>query len=326
MAKAKIKDIAKLAGVSTSTVSLVLNHKGYVSELTKKKVEEAVAALHYVPSEIGRNLSLNRTNLIGVIIPDIAHPFFAALLHEIEIALYDCGYKTMICSTGEKKNAELSFLDMLRRHTMDGLIIGAHALHLEHYQEVDLPIVAFDRFLSDEIPIIRADHHQGGQMAANALLQRSPRHVVQITGAPTVHTTAHEHEDIFATCIKDAGVPLDSIVMPANAFRPEDFAKAAREVFERYPDVDAISGTDLGAICALREASRRGRRCPDDLSIVAYDGTYLTRLGPQTMTAVVQPIPALGRRAAKAIVCRIRQEELPSLQPLPMDFQQGETC
>ena len=163
-------------------------------------------------------------------------------------------------------------------------------------------------------------------MAANALLQRSPRHVVQITGAPTVHTTAHEHEDIFATCIKDAGVPLDSIVMPANAFRPEDFAKAAREVFERYPDVDAISGTDLGAICALREASRRGRCCPDDLSIVAYDGTYLTRLGPQTMTAVVQPIPALGRRAAEAIVCRIRQEELPSLQPLPMDFQQGETC
>ena len=207
-----------------------------------------------------------------------------------------------------------------------GLIIGAHALHIENYQHIDLPVIAFDRYLCDEIPIVRADHHQGGQMAAEALLRRHPRHVVQITGSPTVHTTAHEHEDIFATCIKDAGVPLDSIVMPANAFRPEDFAKAAREVFERYPDVDAISGTDLGAICALREASRRGRRCPDDLSIVAYDGTYLTRLGPQTMTAVVQPIPALGRRAAEAIVCRIRQEELPSLQPLPMDFQQGETC
>lgn len=326
MAKAKIKDVAKLAGVSTSTVSLVLNHKGYVSELTKKKIEEAVAALHYVPSEVGRNLSLNRTNLIGVIIPDIAHPFFAALLHEIEIALYDYGYKTMICSTGEKKNAELAFLDMLRRHTMDGLIIGAHALHIEHYREIDLPIVAFDRFLSEQIPIIRANHEQGGQLAAKALLAKQPRHVVQIAGAPSVHTTAHEHEDVLAQCIRQAGVQLDTIIMPANAFRPEDFAKAAREIFERYPDVDAISGTDLGAICALREASRRGRRCPDDLSIVAYDGTYLTRLGPQTMTAVVQPIPALGQRAAEAIVRRIRNEELPSLQPLPMGFQEGETC
>lgn len=232
----------------------------------------------------------------------------------------------MICSTGEKKNAELAFLDMLRRHTMDGLIIGAHALHIENYQHIELPVIAFDRYLCDEIPIIRADHHQGGQLAANVLLKRHPHHVVQITGAPTVHTTAHEHEDIFAQVIKQASVPLDTIIMPANAFRPEDFAKAAREVFERYPDVDAISGTDLGAICALREASRRGRRCPDDLSIVAYDGTYLTRLGPQSLTAVVQPIPALGRRAAEAIVRRIRHEELPSLQPLPMGFQQGETC
>lgn len=323
---ARIKDVAKLAGVSTSTVSLVLNNKGYVSAATRSKVEAAVQELHYVPSEVGRNLSLNRTNLIGVIIPDVAHPFFAALLHEIEIALYDYGYKTMICSTGEKKNAELAFLDMLRRHTMDGLIIGAHALHIENYQHIELPVIAFDRYLCDEIPIIRADHHQGGQLAANALLKRHPHHVVQITGAPTVHTTAHEHEDIFAQVIKQASVPLDTIIMPANAFRPEDFAKAAREVFERYPDVDAISGTDLGAICALREASRRGRRCPDDLSIVAYDGTYLTRLGPQSLTAVVQPIPALGRRAAEAIVRRIRHEELPSLQPLPMGFQQGETC
>lgn len=323
---ARIKDVAKLAGVSTSTVSLVLNNKGYVSAATRAKVEAAVQELHYVPSEVGRNLSLNRTNLIGVIIPDVAHPFFAALLHEIEIALYDYGYKTMICSTGEKKNAELAFLDMLRRHTMDGLIIGAHALHIENYQHIELPVIAFDRYLCDEIPIIRADHHQGGQLAANALLKRHPHHVVQITGAPTVHTTAHEHEDIFAQVIKQASVPLDTIIMPANAFRPEDFAKAAREVFERYPDVDAISSTDLGAICALREASRRGRRCPDDLSIVAYDGTYLTRLGPQSLTAVVQPIPALGRRAAEAIVRRIRHEELPSLQPLPMGFQQGETC
>ena len=323
---ARIKDVAKLAGVSTSTVSLVLNNKGYVSAATRAKVEAAVQELHYVPSEVGRNLSLNRTNLIGVIIPDVAHPFFAALLHEIEIALYDYGYKTMICSTGEKKNAELAFLDMLRRHTMDGLIIGAHALHIENYQHIELPVIAFDRYLCDEIPIIRADHHQGGQLAANALLKRHPHHVVQITGAPTVHTTAHEHEDIFAQVIKQASVPLDTIIMPANAFRPEDFAKAAREIFERYPDVDAISGTDLGAICALREASRRGRRCPDDLSIVAYDGTYLTRLGPQSLTAVVQPIPALGRRAAEAIVRRIRHEELPSLQPLPMGFQQGETC
>ena len=84
---ARIKDVAKLAGVSTSTVSLVLNNKGYVSAATRAKVEAAVKELHYVPSEVGRNLSLNRTFLFGFLIPDVCLTFFAAHFHEIEIAL-----------------------------------------------------------------------------------------------------------------------------------------------------------------------------------------------------------------------------------------------
>lgn len=323
---ANIKDVAKLAGVSTSTVSLVLNEKGYVSQFLREKVEAAVKELHYVPSEVARNLSLNRTNLIGVIIPDVAHPFFAALLHEIEIELYQHGYKTMVCSTCEKENAELAFLDMLRRHTMDGIIVGAHALHLKSYQNIHLPILAFDRFLNESIPIVRADHIEGGQMAAHALLRRKPHHVVQITGDPDVHTTAHAHEDSFSACIRHAGAAIDSVIMPANAFRPEDFQAAAQEVFTSYPDVDAISSTDLGAVYAYREAIRRGRRVPEDLSLVAYDGTYLTRIGPKTLTAVIQPLEQLGQRAAETMLCLIQQKDLPPLAPLAMRFQEGETC
>ena len=323
---AKIKDVAKLANVSPSTVSLVLNNKGYVSEATRAKVQAAVTALNYVPSEVARNLSLNRTNLIGVIIPDIAHPFFAILMHEIEIALYRYGYRTMICSTSEKENAELVFLDMLRRHTMDGLIVGAHALHLKSYEDIGLPIVAFDRFINDNIPIVRADHNQGGSMAAKALMARKPKHIVQITGHPSVRTTAHEHEDVFSRLILEAGIRLDNIVMSANALRPEDFALAAKKAFDRYPDVDAISSTDLGAVAALREATMRKRRIPEELAIVAYDGTYLTRMAPLQLTAVLQPFAGLGKKAADAIVALIRHEPLPDLTPLPMKFQQGETC
>lgn len=324
---AKIKDVAKLAGVSPSTVSLVLNHKGYVSPATREKVEQAIHELHYVPSEVGRNLSLNRTNLIGVIIPDIAHPFFAAVLHEIEQRLYQHGYKTMICSTSGKENAELLFLNMLRRHTMDGIIVAAHAMHLENYPTDDLPIIAFDRFLNDSVPIVRADHEQGGAMVAKALLARHPKHVVQIIGDnPDKHATAHQHEDIFSRQLREAGVKLDTIVMPADAFQAKDFAFAAHEIFQKYPDVDAISAADLGAIYALREAIKLGRCVPEDLAIVAYDGTYLTRLGPKTISAVVQPIAELGQRAADAIVYLLQHKPLPSFAPLPMQFQQGETC
>lgn len=323
---AKIKDVARLAGVSPSTVSLVLNNKGYVSDITRAKVQAAVAELNYVPSEVGRNLSLNRTNIIGVIIPDIAHPFFAALMHEIEIALYRYGYKTMVCSTSEKENAEPIFLDMLRRHSMDGLIIGAHALHLDKYDACDLPIVAFDRYISDSIPIVQADHRQGGIMAAKAILARHPKHVVQITGHTSVNTPAHEREDVFTNYIKQAGVQIDEVVMSANALRPEDFARAAHRAFTSYPDIDAIFCTDLGAVAALQEAFLRHRPVPEDMAIIAYDGTYLTRLSPLILTAIVQPMAKLGQKAADTMLAVIQNRPLPDLTPLPMEFQKGGTC
>ena len=127
-------------------------------------------------------------------------------------------------------------------------------------------------------------------------------------------------------CIQEAGIQLDSVVMSANALRPEDFARAAKKVFDRYPDEDAISSTDLGAIAALREASLRRCRVPEELSIVAYDGTYLSRLPPLTLTAILQPNSELGKKAADTIIAMIRHEPLPDLTPLPMKFQQGETC
>lgn len=322
---ARIKDVARLARVSPSTVSLVLNHKGYVSEETRARVEAAVAELHYVPSEVARNLSLNRTNIVGVIVPDVAHPFFAQLVREIELSLFRQGFKTMICSTTEKDNGETAFLDMLDRHTMDGLIVGAHALTLSRYERVRRPIVAFDRNIRAKIPILHADHEQGGHLAAEALLRRNPRHVVQITGSASVATTAHRHEDVFADLFREAGILCDRIAMPANAFSPAAYEEAARAVFEQYPDVDAIAASDLAALYALRLAERSGRRVPEDLSIVAYDGTFLTRLGPKTLSAVVQPIEALGRLAAERITALIKGEKIEAAPILPMTFQEGET-
>ena len=103
---ASIKDVAKRAQVAKSTVSLVVNQTGYVSDETRAKVEQAIQELNYTPSQLGRNLSKNRTNLIGISIPDVSHPFFGTLVKYIEEALYQKGYKTMLCATVEKVNME----------------------------------------------------------------------------------------------------------------------------------------------------------------------------------------------------------------------------
>ena len=120
----RIKDVAREAGVAPSTVSLVMNKKGYVSEPTRRKVEAAMEKLQYVPSGVARSLSLNRTNTIGVIMPSAAHPFFGELIGEMETALYNAGYKMVLCCTHAKDNAERNFVEMLKRRNMDGIIMG----------------------------------------------------------------------------------------------------------------------------------------------------------------------------------------------------------
>ncbi len=323
---ASIKDVAKLAKVAPSTVSLVLNQKGYVSDISRKKVEAAMQELSYIPSEMARNLSLSRTNIIGVIVPEISHPFFGTFIHAVEAELYGRGYKTMVCSTVQKANAEQDFVDMLRRRTMDGIIMGAHSLELDIYDNINRPVVAFDRFINDEIPIVHADHQSGGRIAAEAFLRHACHHIVQIIGARKVSSPANEHHEVFKQILCEAGIIVDTVEMAWNAFEPIDFSQIVENLFMEYPDVDGIFGPDLAICSCLRLAEQYGRHIPDDLRLVAYDGTYITRIGVRTITAIVQPIPLLAHFAVEKIITLIRGDVGEKLQALSVSLQQGDTC
>lgn len=173
---ASIRDVAKLAQVAPSTVSLVLNNKGYVSKTARDKVLAAIKELNYVPNELARNLFRNCTNIIGVVVPDIAHPFFGTFIRFLEIALYKQGYKILVCSTIERQNGEHEFIDMLKRQMIDGIIMGCHSLEVDLYNKINKPIVALDRVINDNIPIIRSDHELGGKLAAQRLIKAQVKH------------------------------------------------------------------------------------------------------------------------------------------------------
>ena len=123
-----IRDVAKEAGVGVGTVSRALNHTGYVSPSTRKKIEKAARKLEYTPNELARNLYRNRSGIVGLIVPDLDHPFFACLTRNIEMELYRQGYKTMICNAVGISDREREYLDMLERNMVDGLITGSHIL------------------------------------------------------------------------------------------------------------------------------------------------------------------------------------------------------
>lgn len=322
----RIKDVAKEAGVAASTVSLVMNKKGYVSEATRQKVEAAMKKLKYVPSEVARNLSLSRTNTIGVIMPSVSHPFFGEVIEALEAALYDQNCKMMLCCTQHKENGERTFVDMLKRRTMDGIIMGAHSLDVSLYADVQQPIVAFDRYLNDRIPIVHCNHKKGGQLAAERFLAHGCRHIVEVIGYQGVQTPANEYHFNAADILHAHGVKVDVVEMPWNAFDYPSFAAAAQQLFQQYPDVDGVLGADLAIAACLHVAAAMGRRVPDDLRLLAYDGTAVTRMGLEPITAVRQPIRELAELSVRKVLQMVNgtYEDGPwVIDPFILD---GNTC
>ena len=130
---ASIRDVARKAGVGVGTVSRVLNGTGYVSADTRKKIESAIEELQYKPNELARNLFRNKTGIVGILVPDVDHPFFSSYVRQTEAALYEMGYKTLIGNTIGISNREREFLDMLDRNMVDGIITGSHTLEGDEY-------------------------------------------------------------------------------------------------------------------------------------------------------------------------------------------------
>lgn len=323
---ASINDVAKKAQVAKSTVSLVINNNGYVSEETRRKVEKAIEELNYRPSQLGRNLSNNRTDLIGVIIPDIAHPFFGTFVKYVEEALYKKGYKTVICATLERENMEQEFLNMLKSHAMDGIIMGAHSLLQEQYMKLTEPIVAFDRNLGGRIPLIQSDHEAGGRMAAEKFLECGCKRVVQISGAPIVNTPAHEYHNAFEKAFTKEDTKVYNVTMPHNAFEEKDFAKIAAHIFQEYSDIDGIFGADLAIMACMQEARRRNIQIPSQIKMIAYDGTSITRQGERILDAVVQQIRELSYACAETMNQLVRFGKTEELRKIiPVSYQKGET-
>ena len=166
---ASIREVARLARVAPSTVSRALNGSGYVAEETKEKIREAVDELDYVPNQWIRNLYQQKTGIIGVMAPEIVHPYFSSLWSFLELELNKYGYNMMLCNTSGKKDIERQYLDTLERNLFDGMIVGAAFLPDKYYEQIQKPILSLDRIIPG-IPLVTSDHTQGGLIAADKLL------------------------------------------------------------------------------------------------------------------------------------------------------------
>lgn len=306
---AGMKDVARRAGVAVGTVSRALNNNGYVADKTRKKIEKAMTELNYVPNELGRNLYHSRSGIVAILLPTVAHPFFSEVLSYLEYEFHEAGYKTMVCSTDKEKNYERQYLDMLKRHIVDGVVTGVHSLDVGYYQDIMQPIVAFDRYISDNIPVVAIDHREGGRMAAEELMKAGCRTVVQFKQEKLIEAPAQIRHQEFAQYLSERGVTVYTYELECNRFDMQYLLGICRTAQREHPDADGMFGMDLLALCYLKAVQEAGFRVPDDMKIVAYDGTRIMDAVFPSVTLIRQPFKELASEAARLLIAEIEGKE-----------------
>lgn len=321
----KLEDVAAAAGVSKTTVSRVLNHRGYLSEKTIAKVQKAMQELDYRPNIIARQLYKQRTDLVGMIFPTVDNPFFSQLEAEMERQLYRNGYKVLIGNSQNDPAKEENYLQQLLTHQVDGLIVGTQNRGLIGYQHANLPVVAIDQVVGKNIPVVSSDNYQGGLLATQRLLDDGCRHIIHTNGPLGLDTPTQKRRKAYEHLMTKNNLPAITYHLDFN-ISTIDKERVFRRIFEEHPEVDGIfAANDTDASTIINLASEYGKRIPEDLKIVGYDGSNVTRLLLPGLTTIQQPIDEMADLAVQLLQARINGQNVKSVV-LPVTIWNGKTA
>lgn len=317
---AKLTDVAELAGVSPTTVSRVINNKGYLSEKTITKVKEAMRTLGYKPNNLARSLQGKSTKLIGLIFPKISNIFYAELIEHLEIELFKAGYKVIICNSQSDPEKEREYLEMLEANQVDGIISSSHNLGIDDYEKVAAPIIAFDRNLAPNIPVISSDNLEGGRIAAHTLVKAGCQRIMMLTGNDNSNSPTGRRRQGFNEVLPDA--KSVNISSDFSAIRKEMEIKHLLSVDK--PDGLFISD-DLTAILTMKIAHDLGIRIPEDLKIIGYDGTPFVENYYAHLTTIKQPISEIAKLTVEILIKKINGQPVQNEYILPVSLLPGKS-
>lgn len=315
----KIIDVAKMAGVSKSTVSRVLNGEASVKESTRVAVQEAIEKLDYSPSYFAQGIRTRKTHTIAMLVPEYSNFFYSEMFQGAEDVALMNGYMVLVCSTLRRADSELAYIRELLRRNVDGIIFNTYAVNdetMEFLKRIsdDLPIVLMNRLLSDDdrFSYVYTDGFAATRSAVSYLAERGHRSIGYIRNVRNISITEDRFEGYLAG-MKDCGLPVD----PAFLYQMEepvdpnpDYIDLGRRIGARIaasskrPDA-LLSVIDMLAIGCIKECRRQGMRIPEDMSVVGFDNVSLSQLVEPELTTIAQPTRKLGQKAAQIIIDRI---------------------
>lgn len=310
-----IEDVARLAGVSNSTVSRVLNNKEYVKEDTREKVYEAVSQLGYKPSRIARSLRANASRIIGLIISDIQNPFFTSLVRAVEDIAYEHNYSLLLCNTDEDPEKEELYVELMMAERVSGVIITPtreYDCPVKKLLEMNVATVCVDRQVLDcETDSVVSDNVESSFKLIAHLINRGHRRIGALFG-PSEITTFRERLQGYKKAHLEKNLPIDDRLIKQGIPKEMEGYELAAQLLDMEDRPTAlIAGNNLMALGAIHAIKDAQLFIPKDISLVSFDDREWAQLITPTITVASQPTYEMGRQAAELVMRRLEKDDSP---------------
>ena len=317
--KSTIYDVAKIAGVSPSTVSRVMNSPEIVAEDTLQKVANAVKELSYIPNMIAANMPRKRTNYIGLIIPDITNIFFSNLVRGVQDVCEKHGYSVFVVNSDDSQEKEGRYLKLLYSRRVDGVILTVAGYREEEFSEEELfllkkmNIVLIDREINGMMtPIVKVNNFAGAYSAVKYLLTMGHRKIMYLAGIEGTRTN-QEREKGYLSALKEAHISWEKEL--TADFRLDT---AYQKIIHHWPQLKnsdelptaIFAANDLMAIGALKAFAQLKVRVPEEMSIMGFDNIPFSDCTYPPLTTVAQPTYLMGQKAVEILIKLINKKKI----------------
>lgn len=309
-----IKDIAKAADVSVTTVSRVLNDKPDVSPNTRENVLEKINELGYKPNSIARGLALQKTNTLGLIIPDISNPFFPDIARGVEDMANQKGYSVIFCNTDNEQKKEKEAIELMKEKQVDGILLSLSTTNekeLKNLRQVEYPIVQIDRKIPNiNYPSITIDNVKSAYTATKFLIENGHKKIAHITGdLETI--TGYQRLKGFKKAISEKNIKLNnSYIKNGDYSKRSGYNNMLALLKSNNPPSAVFIANDLMAVGAYQAVFEMNLSIPEDISIIGHDNIDVTKLVNPTLTTMAQPKYKLGKKAVQLLIAEIESNEL----------------
>lgn len=319
--KVTIKDIARKANVSSTTVSFVLNNKAsHISPETIKKVKKVANDLRYVPNPIAISLVTKKTKTIGMIIPDIQNLFFAEIAKLIEAKLIEKGYHLIICNTDDRHDRDLKALEQLINRNVDGIIVtpSTESLKPDNVDRIlnvmfdsNIPLLFADRdFPQSTHSRVVSNNEYGAYIATQHLIEHGHKKIACITGPQNV-SSAKGRLLGYKKALEDANISIDENLIIEGDYQFDGGYKAALSILKHQPTA-LFASNDLMAYGAYKACKEVGFSIPNDLSVVGYDDLYFSTMLDIPLTTVKQDREQMAKIISEVILAQAENDDYDS--------------